>query len=62
MTFYDNGTAFCTAGLSEPGLATCDWTPASNGNHTLKAVYSGDANYKTSTSPTITVAVTMAPT
>jgi hypothetical protein len=52
VKFLDGTTVICAAAsISPSGVATCSWLVPNNaplGKHTIKAVYSGDAAYKTS--------------
>jgi len=62
VTFFDNGNPLNTATLSNSDVATFSTTALSVGVHTITAVYSGDANFNSSTASatsganTITVA------
>jgi hypothetical protein len=53
VAFSDGGTAIagCGAKALASGTATCTTTPTTAGTHTITAVYTGDANFLTSTSP-----------
>jgi Bacterial Ig-like domain (group 3)/MBG domain (YGX type) len=66
VTFSRDGNvlASCTSvPLTLPsGVATCTETYAASGDRTIGAVYSGDANYATSTADTFTQHVSGAPT
>jgi hypothetical protein len=57
VTFNDGTAAICNAVALSSGQATC--TPASLavGTHSITAVYSGDSNFKTSTSSSLTQTV-----
>lgn len=55
VTFYDGNTALTTATLSS-GSATYS-TTLSSGTHSMTALYSGDANYNTSTSAVLSEVV-----
>jgi len=66
VSFYEDGalvgTTTVTAG-SPASTATLTITAPSTGTHTLSAVYSGDSNYTTATSPNASITVTkIAPT
>ena len=50
VTFYDGSTPLQTVALTD-GSATYSTSSLSVGSHGITAVYSGDANYITSTSP-----------
>jgi VCBS repeat-containing protein len=57
VVFADNGSPIaCNAGspakLSAGAIATCAYTPAGSGFHTLSASYSGDMNYAPATNQT----------
>ena len=56
VAFYDNGSRIssCSAKAVSSGRATCTVTYASAGSHTIKAHYSGYADYARSTSPSLT--------
>jgi hypothetical protein len=58
VTFKDGAsTISCSGGaqtLNGSGIATCQVTYASASLHNISAVYSGDSNYSTSTSATLT--------
>ena len=68
VTFSDGGTpigspvSVVAAGASATafasGTAALPWTFSSTGSHTITAVYSGDANYATSSATAITITVT----
>ena len=49
VTFYDGTTAMGTGDVSG-GVATFSTSSLSTGTHSIKAVYEGDTNFKTSTS------------
>ena len=53
VTFYDGTTPLATEPVSG-GVATLTTTSLASGTHSLSAVYSGDANFITSTSNTVT--------
>jgi Bacterial Ig-like domain (group 3) len=59
VAFYDNGSLIssCTAKAVSSGRATCTVTYAAAGSHTIKATYSGYADYARSTSPSLTETV-----
>ena len=52
VTFFDGTTAIGTATVTS-GVATLTTPALSQGAHAFKAVYSGDANFQTGTSPAI---------
>jgi hypothetical protein len=56
VTFYDSGTQIGSGNLSG-GSATLTDSSLSSGTHSITAVYSGDSNYNTSTSPILTQTV-----
>ncbi len=65
VNFKDGATSIgaCSAQAVNGSLqATCTTSALSGGSHTITAVYSGDANYNTSTSPSLTQTVTKADT
>ena len=62
VTFYDGATVVGTGLLNAQGMATFTTSTLSVGTHTLKAVYSGDANYNASTSANFTQTVSLATT
>jgi hypothetical protein len=49
VTFFDNGNPVNTATLSSSDVATFSTTALSVGVHTITAIYSGDANFNSST-------------
>jgi hypothetical protein len=59
LAFYDNGSLIssCRSQAISSGHATCRVTYASAGSHTIKAAYSGYADYARSTSPALTETV-----
>ena len=57
VTFYNGGTSIGTGTLNN-GVATLTTTSLPVGSESLQAVYSGDSNYKQSSSNTLTVTVT----
>jgi hypothetical protein len=59
VTFKDGETLLGTSTLSN-GVATYDTSDLSVGTHSITAVYSGDANFASSTSSAITLTVTKA--
>ena len=59
VTFKDGETLLGTSTLSN-GVATYDTSDLSVGTHSITAVYSGDANFASSTSPIATLTVTKA--
>ncbi len=60
VAFYDNGSLIssCSAKAVSSGRANCTVSYASAGSHTIKAAYSGYADYGRSTSPPLTETVT----
>ena len=50
VTFYDGSTKLYSATLGETGTASFMISTLSVGSHSIKVVYSGDADFKTSTS------------
>ncbi len=60
VTFYDNANAFSTIALAA-GKANVATNAMQSGAHTMRAIYSGDAVYGTSSSPGTTVTVVPAP-
>jgi len=50
IAFNDGTTPICTAAPMSAGSASCATSALSVGSHSVKAVYSGDANNATSTS------------
>src|SRR5207249_26237 len=62
VTFMDGSTALNPGGapLDSQGIATFSTSALSAGTHSITAVYSGDTNYTTSTSPAITRTVNKA--
>jgi hypothetical protein len=60
VTFFDNGNLIsCTAKgtINASGIATCKYTPAGVGSHTITAVYSGDDNYAEQSTPSVLIEV-----
>src|SRR5208282_672541 len=53
VTFY-NGSATLGTGSMSGGIATFSVSSLSVGTHSIKAIYSGDTNFKTSTSAILT--------
>jgi hypothetical protein len=60
VTFYDGNAALGTVPLAD-GTATLNTSMLGRGMRTLRAVYSGDATYATSTSPAVMDTVTSLP-
>jgi hypothetical protein len=59
MTIYDgSSTVVCSGLVSSAGLFTCNTSTLAAGTHILKATYTGDPNYVSATSTTISVVVT----
>jgi hypothetical protein len=56
VTVTGTGSVTCTGTLSA-GASSCSLTFTTAGSKTVKAVYAGDTNYKTSTSATVTQTV-----
>lgn len=48
VTFYDGLTVIGTANVNENGQATVNWTPSTDGDRTVRAVYSGEGVYLSS--------------
>ena len=57
ITFMDGTTAIGAPVAVAGGIVNTTTSSLTNGNHTLTAVYSGDANYLGSTSPPVTESV-----
>jgi hypothetical protein len=59
VAFHDNGSLIssCSAKAVSSGRATCTVTYTATGSHTIKATYSGYADYARSTSPSLTETV-----
>ena len=57
VTFKDGSTTLGTGTLSSTGVATFSTSTLSVGSHAITAVYGGDSNFTTSTSPTLTQVV-----
>jgi YVTN family beta-propeller protein len=55
VTFYDGTTVLGTGSITNAGIATFSTSTLSLGTHTITAAYSGDANYGTSTSSSLTL-------
>jgi hypothetical protein len=60
VTFYDGSNAIGTGALTG-GVASFTISTLSVGTHSIKAVYGGDANFKTSTSDSLKQKVQAAP-
>jgi len=54
LSFYDGTSLLATLPVSSVGTATFTTLPLAAGLHSFTAVYSGDANFSTSTSPALT--------
>jgi hypothetical protein len=61
VTFYDGSTALGTSPIAS-GVASISLTTLAVGTHSLTAVYGGDSNEASSTSPVVTQTVTVRPT
>ena len=57
VTFKDGATSLGTGTLNGTGVATFTVNSLAGGNHAITAVYGGDGNFLTSTSPPLTLAV-----
>jgi hypothetical protein len=57
VTFNDGSTVLATVALNASGVATTTASWSTTGAHTLTAVYAGNANFATSTSPAVTETV-----
>jgi hypothetical protein len=57
VDFKDGATVICAAAVVTSGTATCATSTLLVGGHSITGVYSGDANYKYSTSPIFTQSV-----
>jgi hypothetical protein len=53
VSFYDNGSAFCTGTLSSSGKASCSVTLKPDSSNALTATYNGDANFTGSSASTL---------
>ncbi|MEP6940567.1 MAG: Ig-like domain-containing protein [Rudaea sp.] len=62
VTFNDGVTTICSGVILSSGSATCSIDDLTLGSHSITAVYSGDANNVSSTSPIVTQVITMAAT
>src|SRR5439155_14856472 len=65
VNFRDGGTTISgcgSAAVNGSAQATCSTSSLTVGNHTITAVYSGDTNFNTSTSPNFTQTVNKAST
>jgi hypothetical protein len=60
VTVYDGTTQIGTGTLSSSGSATFSTSALTAGAHSLTAVYSGDSNFTSSTSPAVSVTVSNA--
>jgi plastocyanin len=60
VTFRDGVTTLGTGTLSGLGVATFSTSALTGGSHSINAVYGGDGNFDTSTSPSITQTVNKA--
>jgi streptogramin lyase len=58
VTFYDGKTSIGSSSLDSNGMATFTISTLSIGTHSITAVYQGNANFLSSTSPTLTQTVT----
>ena len=62
VNFQDGGVTIAGCGaraVAVAGTATCVVSYAGPGSHTISAIYSGDANFNSSTSPNLTQTVNM---
>jgi hypothetical protein len=57
VTLKDGTTVIGTGSLNGSGQASFMTSSLSRGNHSITAVYKGDTNFKTSTSPILTQTV-----
>lgn len=57
VTFLDGSTALGSQNLSASGVGTFSTSSLAVGIHTITAQYSGNANFKASTSPAVTVTI-----
>ena len=57
VTFLDNGASLATATLDSDGTAILQTTSLAFGNHTITAVYGGDANFAGDTANAVTQTV-----
>ncbi|HZS44603.1 MAG TPA: Ig-like domain-containing protein, partial [Blastocatellia bacterium] len=60
VTFFDGATQIGTGTLNGSGVATLTISTLSVGQHSITAVYSGDDNFNSSTSPIVTQTVNKA--
>ncbi|MGX1769974.1 Ig-like domain-containing protein [Dietzia sp. NPDC055343] len=57
VSFYDGSTLIGTSGVNGSGQATVNWTPSTDGDRTIRVVYSGHEEFLSSqTSPQVFVA------
>jgi probable HAF family extracellular repeat protein len=61
VTFLDGTTTLGTGTLNGSAVATLTTSSLSTGSHTLTAIYAGDANFVTSTSPPVIQSVVGSP-
>lgn len=59
--FYAAGLQVCSVPVDSNSTATCIWTPSHTGSYQLKAIYSGDAAFKGSTSNVTTATAVLPP-
>jgi len=57
VTFFDGANSLGTATLNGSGQTTLSTSSLSAGSHSITAVYGGDSNFATSTSPALTQSV-----
>jgi hypothetical protein len=58
VQFFDGAAPLGTGSVNSSGIATFATSALTGGAHTLSAVYSGDGNFSTSTSPSLSHTVT----
>ena len=59
VTFKDvSGNTLCTTAMMSSGIGSCNtWTPTTPGTYSVRAIYSGDSSYLTSTSTASNIVV-----
>jgi hypothetical protein len=62
VTFKDGATTLGTGTLNASSIAALSTSPGAGGAHSITAVYSGDNNFSSSTSPALTQTVNLAAT